>query len=147
VKPILTASVGLTAEELRDRVLPDDPAVLMRAANERPASERRVFVDAAAKAVTRDNLTVPQLVAVGEACDELDRVDEAAVAWERAVKANPTGREVRAAAARWYEQQERYADALPLLEWLIERTPTDRGLRDRLAAARHGAELKAVIGK
>ncbi len=145
--PILKASAGLPAEALRDRVLPDDPLVLMRAAAERPASERRVYVDAAAQAMNRDGLTVSQLNAVAEACDELDRIDDAVSMWNRATTANANSRDVRDAAARWFEQQERYADAVPQLEWLTARSPTDVGLRDRLAAARHGARLKRVIGR
>ncbi len=145
--PILKASAGLPAEALRDRVLPDDPLVLMRAAGERPANERRVYVDGAARAVDRDGLTVPQLNAVAEACDELDRMEDAATMWTRATTANANSRDVRDAAARWLEQQERYADAVPHLEWLATQALTDDGLRDRLAAARHGAELKRVIAK
>ena len=145
--PILKASAALPADALRDRVLPDDPLVLMRAAAERPAGERRVYVDAAARAVSRDGLTVPQLTAVAEGCDELDRIDDAVGMWDRAAAANPNSRELRDAAARWFEQQERYADAVPHLEWLTARSPIDIGLRDRLAAARHGAELKRVISQ
>jgi hypothetical protein len=90
---------------------------------------------------------VPQLSAVAAACDELDRVDAVAGMWQRATAANPTHRELRAAAARWFERQEMYADAVPHLEWLATRSPNDAGLRDRVAAARHGAELKRVIGR
>ncbi len=145
--PILKASATLPAEALRDRVLPDDPLVLMRAAAERPATERRVYVEGAATAVSRDGLTVPQLNAVAEACDELDRIGDAVSMWNRATTANPNGRDLRDAAARWFERQEHYSDAVPHLEWLADRSPTDTGLRDRLAAARHGAELKRVIGR
>jgi tetratricopeptide (TPR) repeat protein len=147
LKPVLKASAGLSAAELRERVLPDDPAVLMAAAAERPAAERRVFVEPAADAAKRDGLTVPQLTAVAMACDELDRVEDAAAVWKRATAANPNLRELRDAAARWFEKQERYADAVPHLEWLRARTPTDAGLRDRLAAARHGSDLKRIIGR
>src|SRR5205823_13544715 len=59
----------------------------------------------------RDGLTVPQLTAAATACDELDRLDTATAMWNRATAANPNDRELRAAAARWFEQQERYADA------------------------------------
>ena len=67
--------------------------------------------------------------------------------WNRATAANPNDRELRAAAARWFEQQERYADAVPHLEWLRDRSPSDAAIRDHLAAARHGADLKRVIGR
>lgn len=148
LKPILTASAGLPAEALRDRVLADDPAVLMLAAGERPAGERRVFVEAAAKAATRDGpLTASQLAAAATACDELDKPDAAAAMWHRATAADPTSRELRDRAARWFEQQERYADAIPHLEWLSDRYPANANVDDRLAAARHGAELKRVIGR
>lgn len=147
LKLILQASSALSAAELRERVIPDEPEVLMRTAAERPAAERRVFVDAAARGVTRDGLTVPQLVAIGQACDETDRLEDAASMWARALAATPTDRTLRDAAARWYEQQERYDDATPHLEWLLARTPNDTGLRDRLAAARHGTDLKRVIGR
>ncbi len=145
--PILKESSGLSATELRERVLPDDPAVLMATAELRPTGERRGFVDAAAGAVDRDGLNVSQLKAVASACDESDRIDDAVRMWHRATAANPTSRELRDTAARWFEQQERYGDAVPHLDWLANRSRNDVGLRDRLAAARHGAELKRVIGK
>lgn len=147
LKLILKASAELPAEALRDRVLADDPAVLMAAADERPAAERRVFVEPAAKAAERDGLTVPQLIATATACDEVDRLETAAAMWDRATTADPNNRELRDAAARWFERQERYADAVPHLEWLAGRTSGDISLRDRLAAARHGADLKRVIGR
>jgi O-antigen ligase/tetratricopeptide (TPR) repeat protein len=147
VKAILLASSALPPEALRDRVLGDDPAVLMLAASERPAGERRVFVEAAARSVDRTGMTAAQLTATAEACDELDRIPDAKRMWERAKADRPQSREVRDAAARWFERLELYSDAVPHLEWLAERSPTDAGLRDRLAAARHGAELRRKIGR
>jgi tetratricopeptide (TPR) repeat protein len=146
-KAILTASSGLSAETLRDRVLGDDPTVLMLAAGERPPGERRVFVEGAARAVDRSGLRPAQLTAAAEACDELDRIPEAARMWARATAERPNSGEVRDAAARWFERLELYAEAVPHLEWLTERSPLDAALRDRLAAARHGAELKRKIGR
>jgi tetratricopeptide (TPR) repeat protein len=146
-KAILSASSGLPAEALRDRVLGDDPAVLMLAAGERRAADRRVFVEAAARAVERSGLSAAQLTATAEACDELDRIPEAVRMWQQATADRPSSRELRDAAARWFERLELYAEAIPHLEWMAERSPADVGLRDRLAAARHGAELRRRIGK
>ncbi|MCU0702874.1 MAG: O-antigen ligase family protein [Fimbriiglobus sp.] len=143
---ILAAWADRPDEELRDRVLPDDPEVLLRAADRRPAGDRRVYLERAAALAGRDWSNVGQWAATAEACDELNRPNDATQIWERATAVNPT-REVRDAAARWFEQREMYSAAVPHLEWLSDRSPADVGLRDRLAAARHGAELRRVIGR
>lgn len=147
LKAILQASESLPAEAIRDRLLADDPTVLMQAAAERPASERRVYVEAAAKAASRADLPVSQVYAVAEACDELGRFDDAMAVWHRSTAAHPSSGFVRGGAAMWFEQRELYIEAVPHLEWLADRSPADLAIRDRLAAARHGAELKRVIGK
>ncbi len=151
LRPILRAArAKLPADDIRARLLPDDPAVLWAAADElfpdreARAADRRPFLEAVVRA-DRPGLTVDQLVAVAEADAELGRADEAAAAWRRAVAAGPNRADVRERFARWLEAEERYDEAIDQLEWLRQRQPGGGPLQDRLDAARHGYKLHRDI--
>ena len=144
----------LAADELRERVLPDDP-VILRAATDRlypdrlaQADERRPFLEAAAALGHRPDLTPVQLAAVAWAHDELGQYPEAERAWERAVRLAPDDTTVRDEYSRWLTQEERYEEAIAQLEWLVKNGAGGAAVRDRLDAARHGLKLmRGVAGK
>ena len=79
-----------------------------------------------------------------EAARAIDSAAEERV-WRRAVERFPGEVEPRDGLAALLEAEERYADAVPVLEWLVSRLPDDRAYHDRLAAARHALRLKAEI--
>ena len=150
LRPILTAARGkLTVDELRDRVLPDDPVALTAAADvlfpDRDAVGRRGFAEAAVTWAGRPNLTADQHAALAAAFADLGRPDDAAAAWRAAVEAAPHRTDLRDHFARWLEEEERYDEAVPLLEWLSQKHPGNQSVRDRLDAARHGQRLRQVI--
>ena len=140
----------LSADEVRAKLLPDDPAVLLVAADMlfpdrvAQAAERRPFLEAAVRA-DRPDLPVDRLMIVADALSELGRPDEAAAVWRRAVDAEPDRREVRDRYAGWLEREERYEEAVEQLEWLRQEQPRSELFRDRLDAARHGLKLRQEI--
>lgn len=151
LKAIVRSAAGFPPEQLRDTVLPDDPAVMVAAADElfpgraRTGDERHPFLARALAAVERRNLTLGELNAVAAAGDELDQPTEVKRMWDRAVKENPDDQPIRTAAAGWYERQEFYPEAVAELEWLVRQAADSRDLSDRLRAARHGAKLQQIL--
>jgi tetratricopeptide (TPR) repeat protein len=151
VGPVFAAGrrAGLSADELLAAAVPGPEAALAAADAVAPpgSAERRRFLEIAAAAEPADG-PAAAWEAVARARDELGRTEAADVAWRRATDA-AAGRSDEAAVrerfARRLEADERYAEAIPVLEWLADRAPTDRGYRDRLDAARHAVELKRVI--
>ena len=150
LKAIVKSAAGFPAAQLRDTVLPDDPVVMMAAADElfpdraNHRDDRRPFALRAVAASDRPNLTLNQLNAVASAGDELDQTEGVKRMWERAVRENPDDQPTRAAAAGWYERQEHYPEAVVELEWLV-RESTNRDYSDRLRAARHGVKLQKML--
>lgn len=141
----------LSPSEIRASVLPDEPTSLMAAAEalvpDRDPNGRRPFVEAAAAHLNRPDLTAAQILAAAFAADELGRADEAVAALRRAIELEPNRAEIRDRVARWLEADERYEEALPHLEWLFRKSPTNPALRDRLDAARHALKLRKEIGE
>lgn len=141
----------LTPDQIRERVLPDDPVLLLTAANQLfpdragDTDARRPFLEAVATGSSRPGATAPQLVASAQAHDELGRTEEALRAWRQAIAAAPDDLDIRDRYCRWLEQQERYEDAVEQLEWLHSRSPRSP-VQDRLDAARHGLKLQRGIG-
>ena len=148
LRPILRAArQTLSSEEILRTLLPDDPVILLGAADELyPArqSERRPFVERAADGPTN---SVPQSVAVATACAELDRIADARRAWARAIELDPDRVASHEGLSRLLEAEELYAEALPQLEWLLAHRPPDAELRLRHRAAVHGAKLQRQIGE
>ena len=153
LRPILRAAgKSLSPEEMLRSLLPDDPVVLMGAADElypnrrTQRSERRPFVERAA-AGHRPDATVVHWVASATANEELNRGADARRAWERALELDSDRGPTRDGLARFLEADEQYADALPHLEWLLAKNPNDPGYRLRHKAAVHGAKLRREIGE
>jgi tetratricopeptide (TPR) repeat protein len=150
---ILSAARDFPPDRLREQLLPDDPVVMVNAANTlfpdhgANADGRRPFLLQALAAADRSDLTDKQAVAVGKAGDELDRPDPVTRMWAALVLARPKDPEVRKAAADWYERQELYDRLVPELNWLRENVPGERGLTDRLRAAEHGLRLQEILKK
>ena len=148
LRPILRAARQiLPPDEILRTLLPDDPVILLGAADELyPArwAERRPFVERAADGPAN---TVPQSVAVATACAELDRIADARRAWARAIELDPDRVASHEGLSRLLEAEELYAEALPQLEWLLAHRPPDAELRLRHKAATHGAKLQRQIGE
>jgi len=127
-------------------LLPDDPVILVAAADDYPDRARRApFLMKAAEG-ERPNATAEQWIAVAKARGELERIAEARGAWERAIALDGDRADAHDGLARLLEAEELYAEALPHLEWLLARRPADADLNLRLIAARHGAKLNRQIG-
>ncbi len=154
LKPIVAeAGRRLSPDRLAALVLPDDPAVLLMAADQlypdpaKQAAARRPLLERAAAAKDRPARTPVPLVAAARALGELGRAAEAEATWRKAIALVPDRFELRDAFARWLEDEERYAAAAKELEWLAERRSGDKTYRDRLMVARHAAGLMAEIGE
>lgn len=150
---VARAAPRFTPDELRDRLLPDDPAVWLKATPHvfplADAPGRVAWFRATAdrwaagpEPVTLDGFAgwAAALRGAGDAAAE-ERV------WRRAVERFSDESLPRDRLAETLEADERYADALPLLEWLAARRPDLDDYRDRLAAARHALKLKADIDR
>ena len=150
VGPIVTAAAQrLSPAGVRDAVVPDDPARLVEAADalfpdpaDRGGAGRRPFLE---KAVGLAADTAGGAGGAALAADELGDRDRAAGLWRRAAELAGDDDAAADVAARGLERDERYADAVPVLDGLVRRRPDVAALRDRLAAARHGADLARVL--
>ena len=146
--PILKASRGrLSVAELRSTLLPDDPVVLLAAADvmfPNDGADRRALLEAIAQR-ERSNLPADRLATVAEVLTELDRPDEAAAVWRQAMDASRETTGVRDRYANWLDREERYEEAVEQLEWLRHQQPGNAAIRDRLDAARHGLQLQRDI--
>ena len=152
--PILAeAGPRLPPDRLAALVLPDEPAMLLAAADQlypdpvNQAAERRPVLERAAAAKDRPTSTPEPLIASARALGQLGQLAAADATWRRAVKLVPNRIEYRDAFARWLEGEERYTAAVTELEWLTERRPDDKSYRDRLMVARHAAALQATINE
>ena len=152
LRPILrTAKQTLSPADILRMVLPDDPVVLLGAAEElypdrlKQRAERRPFLERATIG-ERPGATVPQWIAVATACGELERIGDARQAWGRALELDRDGLPAHEGFARFLEAEELYEEALPQLQWLLAKRPTDPDLRLRYKAAVHGAKLQREIG-
>ncbi len=152
LRPILrTAKQTLTPADILRMLLPDDPVVLLGAAEElypdrlKQRTERRPFLERATIG-ERPGSTVSQWIAVATAYGELERIDEARKAWGHAIELDREGLPAREGFARLLETEELYDEALPQLQWLLAKRPTDPDLRLRYKAAVHGAKLQREIG-
>jgi O-antigen ligase len=153
LKLIVRAANGFPANELRDQILPDDPVVLVAAANElyppggSQTSERRLFLVRALEGVNRAKLSRNQLNAVAAAGWELVQPEPVTAMWTRAIQENRDDPLIRTDAARWFEQEELYPQAVDEFEWLLCRDPSNRDLADRLRSSKHGQKLQQMLGR
>ncbi len=142
----------LTPDEMLGSLLPDDPVLLLGAADDlypdRRArrAERLPFLTKAADGAGPSS-TVRQWIAAARARGELERIAEARAAWESAIEFDRDSAEAHDGLARLLEAEEMYAEAQRELDWLLARRPDDPDLKLRSLAARHGAKLQRQIGK
>ncbi len=149
---VLSAARGrLTEREILDDLLPDDPRVLLAAADVLApapgrAAERRPYLDRALASVGRRGpaATADDRAAEATALDELDRPAEAAEAWRQVVALAPDNVGLREQYARWLERDERYAEAIVQLEWLRQHAGA-AAYQDRYVAAQRGRRLQREI--
>lgn len=149
--PTVLAAVRdrLTEAEIRDDLLPDDPTLFLAAADALPpdrAADRRPYLERVLAAVGRRGpaATAADRAAEAAALDDLDRPDDAAEAWLKALSLAPDRVDLRERYARWLERDERYDDAIVQLEWLRQRGGA-AAYQERYEAARHGRQLQREI--
>lgn len=152
LRSILKSSAGLSPSSLRQRVLTDDPWVMLEAANilfpdrENQAEERKPFLRRAlAQVPVLSNPTITQLRAVAIVSAELGDLAPATTLWKRAAERSPNDLTIHSEAAVWFESQELYAEAIPFLQWLQGNPGTSTTISDRLEAAQHGVKLQERI--
>jgi tetratricopeptide (TPR) repeat protein len=141
------ATPHLTAEDLRTRVLPDDPAVWVAAAKFVDGETKAKWLRAAtglwaSSHPEREN----GWIAWAEALEELGEPAEALEVWRDGNKRFPESVTLSDRLAARLEAEERYGEALPLLEWLSRQNPENGNFRDRLDAALHAQKLRREIG-
>jgi tetratricopeptide (TPR) repeat protein len=143
----------LTPEQFRTHVLPDDPVLWYAATpllfpnSADPA--RRAWIQAAINRWSGgpEPDTVASYIAWGTALEELKDPAVALRVWQAAVTRFPDQLAPRDRLAARLEAEEEYEAAIPLLEWLIAREPSNSHYTERLAAARHALKLKADIDR
>jgi tetratricopeptide (TPR) repeat protein len=153
----LAVAAGLSPEQIRTRVLPDDPAVWVAAADvifANPTADpgvRQVWFRVAVERWRTDaaNGRFPETLDGWEAWataeDELNDPPAALAVWRLAAVRHPDDPDVRDRLAARLEAEELYAEAVPHLHWLTTRRPDRANYRDRLDAARHALELQRWI--
>lgn len=150
--PIMkTASNKMKTEEIRDRLLPDDPSVLLSAADilfpdrVNQKEERRPFLTKAKKiGESQPNPSTKSLMAMAQIQYETGKREKAMEAWIQAVNSRPNDTNLRQKFAAWLESEELYEALVTELEWLKSK---GFPVTDRLDSARHALDLKAIIDK
>ena len=151
LRPILREAKSIPNAKLCDGVLPNDPDVLVQAANERhpdtrkDSAERRVFLEKAMGLVEQDGWNAKQLAGLTAAGEELDRIAEIDRLIIRYLVTNSLDAHVRNVAATWYERQERYGEAQEQLNWLVGNDGSNASYQERLRLVRHGAQLQKQL--
>jgi tetratricopeptide (TPR) repeat protein len=149
--PIARTVAGNVAPDVfRAKGLPDDPALWYAATPHLfPDSndpERAKWLRAIVDRCARTEPTSAQgFMAWGSALEELKEGPASVRVWRRAVELYPDNIPLRNFQATRLEAEEMYEDAIPVLEWLIEKRPDDWPYPVRLAAAKHALKLKAEI--
>jgi tetratricopeptide (TPR) repeat protein len=143
----------LPPDQVRTRILPDDPAAWAAATEDvfpDPAADpagRRAWLRAAADRWAAG--PAPEApagwVAWASALEQLGDVGGALTVWRGAVEKFPDAMEVRDRLAARLEAEELYEEAVPHLERLAAQPGWGGYYVDRLAAARHGVKLRRDI--
>jgi O-antigen ligase len=147
------AATHLAPDELRAKLLPDDPAVWFAATRfvfpHADDPRRAAWLRATAErwAAGPEPATVAGLVGWASALEQLGDTSAAVRVWRRAVERFPGETEPRDRLAARLEAEELYEEAVPVLEWLTARHPDRGDYRHRLEAARHALKLKADIDR
>lgn len=150
---IARAAAGRVApDQFRAQALPDDPALWFAATpqlfTDPDAPERTDWLRAIDARYSRGEPTsIAGYRAWGSALEELRDGPSAIRIWRRAVERFPADVSLRDRLAEGLEEEERFEEALPVLEWLTDHQPENGGFRHRLSAARHALKLKAEIDR
>lgn len=146
------SSAVLLPDQLRTRVLPDDPAVWVAVTDllyPNPTTDpegRRAWLRAAADRWASAPPDTPEgMAAWATVLEDLAEPALAEHVWRMAAEKFPESELVRDRLAAGLEAEELYEEAVPLLEWLAARSPSNRRYHDRLEAARHALTLKRQI--
>jgi len=145
------AATRLSPDELRARLLPDDPDAWLAATPfvfpESDAPARTTWLRATADrwAARPEPTTVAGFVGWASALEGAGDPAAAARVWRRAVERFPDERDPRDRLAARLEADELYTEAAPVLEWLTVRHPDRGDYQTRLEAVRHALKLKAAI--
>jgi tetratricopeptide (TPR) repeat protein len=153
--PILAiAARKFTPEQIGRELLPDDPAVLLAAADQIypdrvGQADKRKSLLARAKTLGAGlkNPGVEVLMALARIEYEIGDRDAALAAWRRAVDAAPRHAGLRFHYAQWLEAEELIEPLVSELEWLRANNAGGANIVDRLDAAYHARDLKQIIDK
>ncbi|WP_439621511.1 O-antigen ligase family protein [Gemmata sp.] len=153
LQPIVAlAGSGLTPDEVRTRILPDDPDAWLAAApylfapSDDAGRERWYGAIASRCSTGPEPDTLPGYFAWTTALEHLGDRDELLRVWRKVADRFPESVPARSGLAAALEDDELYDEAVPVLEWLIAQKPDSSEFRLRLEAARHALKLKAEIG-
>ncbi len=142
---------GIPPERLRREGLPDDPLLWHAAMRHLFPVVESPEVRPWWAAIAAHYQRVGELTAAAdyrlwaEACEHMGEYGRAEEVWRRGIERFPDDRLLRDGWAARLEQEERFAEALPHLEWLAERYSRHGEYPRRLAAARRAVELKQLI--
>ncbi|VTT99461.1 membrane protein : Putative membrane protein OS=Rhodopirellula sallentina SM41 GN=RSSM_04202 PE=4 SV=1: O-antigen_lig [Gemmataceae bacterium] len=152
LQPIVAlAGSRLTPDEIRTRILPDEPDVWLAAvpylfAPPDDAGRERWYGAIAARcSAGPEPTTLAGYFAWATALEHLGDRDELLRVWRAAADRFPESVPARSGLAAALEDDERYDEAVPVLEWLIGQKPDSAEFRLRLEAARHALKLQAEI--
>jgi O-antigen ligase/tetratricopeptide (TPR) repeat protein len=147
---VRAAAAKLPPDQLRAKVLPDDPATWVAAADvlfaddDDPAGRQGWLRAAAARWAAAPPVRAEDWVTWAHTLERLGDPAAALGVWRRAAERFPDSREVLDGLAARLEADERYDEAVPVLERLAREHPGWVN-RDRLESARHGADLRRQI--
>jgi tetratricopeptide (TPR) repeat protein len=150
---VRAADQRIPPEEIRDRILTDDPVLWVAATDELDldADGRRAWLQAAAdrwQARSRAGAvpgTEAEWLAWGTTLERLKQHDAALGIWLRAIERLPESVPLRDRLVVRLEGGERYEEAIAHLDWLLAHKPEDGRVRVRHEAARHAIKLKREI--
>jgi Flp pilus assembly protein TadD len=152
LRPIIaTAAAHISPREIRFRLLPDDAGVWLAATPyifpDRQSEGRKEWLRAVVARWSQgpEPTDLASYLAWNNSLMELGEHDEAERLLRRVMERFPQEPEPRNRLASRLEADERYEDAVPILEWLAAHAPDRGDYRERLAAARHALKLKAEI--
>jgi tetratricopeptide (TPR) repeat protein len=145
----------LTAEQIRDQVLPADPSIWVQSTAllfpfDDPDPERQAAWLRAAMArwgESGDPRLLADWVTWARTHERLREWSSALNVWREAVKRFPDSELIREGLASRLETDEKYGEAIVHIEWLVQRAPQSNALRDRLDAARHGLVLENELAR
>lgn len=146
------AKTAMTPVEIRDSLLPDDPAVLLAAADKLypdrkgMAASRAPLLERAKKIAETRSTNSAGLEALARIEYEQGNTTTAQLAYRRAIDLTPNDVNLRIRYAAWLESEELVEPLISELEWLKAKgAGTD--ISNRIEVARRALELKTIILK